>query len=71
MVFYLFPDWPQWIAKIFPTYWLINPIFQIAVKDRGLADVGLDLGVALGIIAVLILPIIMLGRRMQPRIASA
>lgn len=71
VVFYLFPDWPQWIAKIFPTYWLINPIFEIAVKDGGLADVGFDLGVALGIIAVLILPITMLGRRMQPRIASA
>lgn len=70
VIFYLFPDWPQWIAKIFPTYWIINPIFEIAIKNGALANVAFDLVVALGIIVVLILPISILKRRMQIRIAA-
>jgi len=30
-IFYVFPDWPQWIAQLFPTYWVINPIFALAI----------------------------------------
>lgn len=71
VIFYIFPDWPQWIAKIFPGYWVINPIFEIAIKDRSLGDVASDLGVALCIIAVLILPITLLSRRMPARLAAA
>ena len=69
VIFYIFPDWPQWIAKIFPTYWLINPIFEIALKDGTLKDVAFDLLIALGIILLLLLPIVGLNRRMQTRIA--
>ncbi len=65
VIFYIFPDWPQWIAKIFPTYWLINPIFEIAVKNANLTDVGFELGVAMGICVLLIIPLVVLKRRMQ------
>ena len=65
VIFYIFPDWPQWIAKIFPTYWLINPIFEIAVKNANLADVGLELSIATGICALLIVPVLALKQRMQ------
>ena len=68
-IFYIFPDWPQWIAKMFPTYWLINPIFEIALKGGALEDVAFELLVAVGIIALLILPIMGLSRRMQTRLA--
>jgi ABC-2 type transport system permease protein len=71
VIFYLFPDWPRWIAKIFPTYWIINPIFEIAIKDKGLSDVAFDLGIALGIIALLILPIMVLSKRLRVRLAAA
>jgi ABC-2 type transport system permease protein len=69
VIFYIFPDWPQWIAKIFPTYWLINPIFEIAIKNAGLADVGLDLGIATGICVLLVIPVLALKRRMQARLS--
>jgi ABC-2 type transport system permease protein len=64
VIFYIFPDWPQWIAKIFPTYWLINPIFEIVTKNTRLADIGVDLGVATGICVILIIPVLALKRRM-------
>lgn len=69
VIFYIFPDWPQWIAKIFPTYWLINPIFEIAIKNAGLAAVGLDLGLAIVICVLLIIPVLALKRRMQAKLS--
>lgn len=40
VVFYLFPDWPQWIARLFPTFWAIDPLWQIMANDAGFADVS-------------------------------
>jgi ABC-2 type transport system permease protein len=71
VVFYLFPDWPQWIAQLFPTYWVINPIFEIAIRDATLASVAGQLFVALVISAALLPLILVLGRRMQAQIAGA
>jgi ABC-2 type transport system permease protein len=65
VIFYIFPDWPQWIAKMFPTYWLINPIFEIAVKNANLTEVGLELGIAIGICLLLLIPAVVLKKRMQ------
>jgi len=71
VVFYIFPDWPQWIAQLFPTYWVINPIFEIAINDASLADVAWQLGIALAICAAAIPVIAVLGRRLQGRVAAA
>ena len=38
-LWYVFPEWPQWIAYLFPTYWLLNPIVAIGQQGAGLADV--------------------------------
>jgi ABC-2 type transport system permease protein len=65
VIFYIFPEWPQWIAKIFPTYWLINPIFEIAIKNASLTDVGFELSIAIGICGLLFVPVQGLKRRMQ------
>ena len=65
VIFYIFPEWPQWIAKIFPTYWLINPIFEIAIKNASLTDVGFELGIAIGICGLLTIPVLALKQRMQ------
>jgi ABC-2 type transport system permease protein len=65
VVFYIFPDWPQWIAKLFPTYWVLDPIFEIATKNASLAAVGFDLVIALAICVLLVFPVWALMRRMQ------
>jgi ABC-2 type transport system permease protein len=65
VIFYIFPEWPQWIAKIFPTYWLINPIFEIAINNASLPDVGFELGIAIGICGLLIIPVLALKMKMQ------
>jgi len=53
MILYFFPDLPQWIAKIFPTYWFIDPLYRIALRGASLADVWAELAVALAISALL------------------
>ena len=72
VVFYLFPDWPQWIAKLFPTYWFLDPIVAVTTRGAGLAEVAPDLLVALLICAVLAAVVGVLGGRLQgPRSVAA
>ncbi len=70
VIFYLFPDWPQWIAKLFPMYWVIDPIWQIAVLNRSLADVWWEVLIAVGIMVALIPVVGLLSKRMVVRLAS-
>ncbi len=71
VIFYIFPDWPQWIAQIFPTYWIINPIFEVAVQDAGLGEVVPQLAVALVICAVLVPLVVVLSKRMTQQVVAA
>lgn len=65
VVFYLFPDWPQWIASLFPTYWAIDPLWQIMANDAGFTDVRTSVVIVLGMSAVLSLIVAVLGRRVS------
>lgn len=69
--FYIFPDWPQWIAKLFPTYWVVNPIFEVTLNNAGLGDVWVELLIATGVIVLLALPIVLLTRRLGTKLATA
>ncbi len=65
VIFYLFPDWPQWIAKIFPLYWIIEPIWQVSVMSEPVSAVWFELTIALAITAALVPAAIALSRRME------
>ncbi|MBN2168815.1 MAG: ABC transporter permease [Actinobacteria bacterium] len=71
--FILFPDWPQWIAKIFPTYWIMDPIFGVTMRGETLSSVGFELLIALGICLVLIpvIGLISMPRGSRHRVAVA
>lgn len=70
-IFYIFPDWPQWIAKLFPTYWIINPVYEVTINDAGLGDVGAELLIGVGVMVLLIAPLILLTRRLETKLAVA
>jgi len=70
-IFYIFPDWPQWIAQLFPTYWIINPIFEVAIQDAALGDIIGQLAVALVICAALVPAVVVLSRRMTQQVVAA
>lgn len=68
--FYLFPDWPQWIAKLFPLYWIIEPIWQVSIMGESVTTVWSELAVALGITAALGVVAWRLAGRMQAQMAG-
>ncbi len=65
VVFYLFPDWPRWIASLFPTYWAIDPLWQIMANNAGFPDVIGSVAVVLVMSVILALGVVVLGRRLS------
>jgi ABC-2 type transport system permease protein len=70
-VFYIWPDWPQWIAKLFPTYWVINPIFEVSLNNAGLEEVWVELLIGVGVIGLLALAVVAMTRRLGHKLATA
>jgi ABC-2 type transport system permease protein len=50
----IFPDVPNWIAEIFPTYYMIGPIIEVTQNGGGWADVTKDLDILTAMAIVLI-----------------
>ena len=70
VIFFIWPNLPQWIAKIFPTYYFLSPLFDIAIRGAGLADVWADLAIGFAICVVLLPGVTALGRRMEATLAA-
>jgi len=39
-VVYMFPQIPEWIAKIFPTYYALEPVVEISLQGGGWSDIS-------------------------------
>lgn len=50
---YLFPKIPQWIAKLFPTYYIIGPIIELSMRDGAWPDIAVDVFILIGLILAL------------------
>lgn len=53
-ILYLFPQLPKWIGKLFPTYYVLNPIIEISRGGKSWATVYPDVLLLIGIIAVFV-----------------
>jgi ABC-2 type transport system permease protein len=62
-IVYLFPDLPQWVARIFPTYYMIAPVVAVSQQGAGWADVQADVAVLALLIAALIILAAFIARR--------
>ena len=60
----------QWIAKVFPTYYFLSPLFEIAIRGAGLADVWIELAIGFAVCAALLPGVTALGRRMEATLAA-
>ena len=70
VVFFIWPNLPQWIAKVFPTYYFLSPLFEIAIRGAGLADVWVELAIGFAVCAVLLPGVYALARRMEATLAA-
>ncbi len=57
-LFIIFPSWPQWIAKIFPTYYIANPIFRISIYGEGWSELGWQVLVLGGFVLAFMVPLL-------------
>jgi len=44
-VLFLFPSVPAWIAKLFPTYYFLGPLYDMTINGARLAEVAVDLAI--------------------------
>ena len=51
---YLFPQIPQWIGRIFPTYYLIQPIVEISQRGGGWPDIATSVFILIALDLILI-----------------
>ena len=70
VLFTLFPGLPQGVARIFPTYYFLQPIYDMSVFGTSITDHWLELVVCTAI-CVLMLPLVAsMGRRLEQQLAA-
>ncbi len=67
--FYFFPEIPQWIGQVFPTYYLVEPVVRISQEGAGWTAVAAHLFVLVGI-DVLLAPLVALAMRRMMRLMA-
>lgn len=65
---YMFPDIPQWIGKIFPTYYVVDPIMEISQRGGSWSDISLNVLIlaALNIALAFVVAIMAKKQEQQP-----
>lgn len=61
----IFPDIPQWLSRVFPTYYLMQPVLEISQKGATLADIALEYLILVGLTCALILGVAVTSGRIQ------
>ena len=60
---FMFPEIPQWIAKVFPTYYMIGPVVEITQKGGAWTDVAMDVVILIGLIVILLFVLAVVAKR--------
>lgn len=55
---YLFPEIPAWIGRIFPTYYIIQPIVDISQRGGSWPDIALNVFILIGLNVVLLVIVV-------------
>lgn len=63
---YIFPQIPQWLSKLFPTYYLITPIVEVIQKGAGWQEAWLNMTVLSGVDVLLIVILLVIIKVKNP-----
>jgi ABC-2 type transport system permease protein len=66
---YLFPEIPQWIGQIFPTYYLVEPLVRISQEGAGWPDIAVHVFVLVAIDVLLVAIVALAVRKMKRAMA--
>ena len=64
---YMFPQIPEWIGKIFPTYYALQPVVELSLRGGGWSDIAVNVFILIGINILLIFVVAIAARRMMRR----
>jgi ABC-2 type transport system permease protein len=70
-ILFLFPAVPEWIARIFPSFYFLGPLYEMTVEGALFADVAMDLGIGALISIALTALVVPVSRRMETRLGLA
>ncbi len=71
VVIYIFPGIPQWIGKLGPSFYFLDPIFRAVAGNAGLGDVWGELVIGVAIVVALVPLVVMMGRRLERTMAAS
>jgi ABC-2 type transport system permease protein len=64
---YMFPQIPEWIGRIFPTYYALQPVVELSLRGGEWSDIAVNVFILIGINILLVFIIAMATRRMMRR----
>jgi len=62
---FLFPQIPEWVGKIFPTYYILQPIVEVSQLGGGWSDIATNTFILIGIDAAIIIVLLAVIRKRQ------
>ena len=65
------PSIPQWIAQLFPTYYMINPVMEVSQNGAGFEVIAGEMAILLAIIGAMIVALALVLERQQKQLALA
>jgi ABC-2 type transport system permease protein len=70
VVFYIWPSLPTWIAQLSPTYYFLQPIFDLSVGGAAFSEVWVELAVGIAICVALVPFVYRTGTWLQRRLGT-
>ena len=65
---YIFPQIPEWIARIFPTYYALQPVVNLSLEGGDWSSVAVNVFILAGIDVLLLIPVGFAARRLSQRL---
>ncbi len=62
---YMFPQIPQWIGRIFPTYYIVQPVVEISQQGGAWSDIVFEVSILAGLIVLMLVLTPLVARRLK------
>ncbi|UCE98234.1 MAG: ABC transporter permease [Dehalococcoidia bacterium] len=66
-IVYMFPQIPEWIGNIFPTYYALQPVVEISMRSGNWSNISLNVFILIAIDIILLFFIMLAARRLMQR----
>jgi ABC-2 type transport system permease protein len=63
VIIYMFPQIPQWIGRLFPTYYLLQPIVDISQRGGSWPDIATNVFILIGLDLILVAVVVFMLKR--------